>query len=204
MHQLAMVQAAQEGRHALLIAPTGGGKTLAGFLPSLVELAGRASGEGPGLHTLYVSPLKALAVDVQRNLQRPIAEMALPIAVETRTGDTNTGKKARQRRTPPDILLTTPEQLALFCAWEGAREYFSTLRCVVLDEIHALHASKRGDLLNLALARLQRFAPTMRRVGLSATVDEPERLRAWLAPGGEPERVALVQGQDGAAPSWRC
>ena len=183
-HQLEMIAAAQAGDHALLIAPTGGGKTLAGFLPSLIALAGRAPSPEPrGVHTLYISPLKALAVDIARNLDAPVREMGLPISVESRTGDTNTAKKARQRTAPPDILLTTPEQLALFCAWEGARAYFADLECVILDEIHVLHASKRGDLLNLGLARLQSFAPRLRRVGLSATVDEPERLRAWLSPG---------------------
>ncbi len=199
-HQLAMLHAQSAGEHALLIAPTGGGKTLAGFLPSLVELAARPREprRPRGLHTLYVSPLKALAVDVARNLDAPVAEMDLAVTVESRTGDTGAAKRERQRSRPPDILLTTPEQLALFCAWEGARAYFADLRCVVLDEIHVLHASKRGDLLNLALGRLQNFAPAMRRVGLSATVDEPERIRAWLAPGGEPERVRLVRGAGGA------
>ena len=182
-HQLEMVEAAQAGDHALLIAPTGGGKTLAGFLPSLIDLADRPlSAEPRGVHTLYISPLKALAVDIARNLDAPVREMGLPVTVESRTGDTNQAKKQRQRSAPPDILLTTPEQLALFCAWEGARDYFRDLACVILDEIHVLHASKRGDLLNLGLARLQSFAPGMRRVGLSATVDEPERLRGWLSP----------------------
>jgi len=182
-HQLEMVAKGREGRDALLIAPTGGGKTLAGFLPSLIQLSERAPrNTAPGVHTLYISPLKALAVDVQRNLMAPITEMGLKISVESRTGDTSVSKKQRQRLHPPDILLTTPEQLALFCAWEGSRAYFEDLQCVILDEIHALHASKRGDLLNLGLARLQEFAPGMRRVGLSATVNDPEMLRKWLSP----------------------
>ena len=123
-HQLQMLQKARDGRHALLIAPTGGGKTLAGFLPSLVELAERGAANHPaghGLHTLYISPLKALAVDVSRNLMAPIDEMGLKVRVESRTGDTGVSKRQRQKLHPPDILLTTPEQLALFCAWEGAR-----------------------------------------------------------------------------------
>ena len=203
-HQAAMVEAARAGDHALLIAPTGGGKTLAGFLPSLIDLAERgpslsSDAEPRGVHTLYLSPLKALAVDIERNLGAPVSEMRLPVTVESRTGDTNQAKKQRQRTAPPDILLTTPEQLALFCAWEGARDYFRHLRCVILDEIHVLHASKRGDLLNLGLARLQSFAPAMRRVGLSATVDEPERLRGWLSPG-DPDLVRLVRGAPGAEP----
>jgi len=182
-HQLAMVGKAREGRHALLIAPTGGGKTLAGFLPSLIELAERPPANGPrGVHTLYISPLKALAVDVERNLMTPIREMGLGIVAESRTGDTGVSRKQRQKVSPPDILLTTPEQLALLCAWEGARGLFEDLRCVVLDEIHTLWPTKRGDLLALDLARLQTLAPNLRRVGLSATVDDPDLIRAWMSP----------------------
>ena len=207
-HQLAMLEKARAGRHTLLIAPTGGGKTLAGFLPSLVELAGRPSRDEPSsVHTLYLSPLKALAVDIHRNLEQPVAEMALPITLESRTGDMSAAKRQRQRLHAPDIMMTTPEQLALFCAWEGARAYFRGLRTVVIDEIHAVHGSKRGDLLNLGLARLQAFAPAMRRVGLSATVNDPDMLRRWLAPqpspshpSGREEMADLVLGAAGAPP----
>ncbi len=202
-HQLEMVAKGRAGRDALLIAPTGGGKTLAGFLPSLIELAERPKANTPrGIHTLYISPLKALAVDVERNLMAPILQMGLPIVAESRTGDTGQARRQRQRIKPPDILLTTPEQLALFCAWEGARLYFEDLACVIVDEIHAIHASKRGDLLALDLARLQTFAPRMRRVGLSATVDDPDVIRRWLgcaAPELE-NQVDLVRGPGGAAP----
>ena len=204
-HQLEMIAKARAGRDALLIAPTGGGKTLAGFLPSLIELAARPpSAEPRGVHTLYISPLKALAVDVHRNLEEPIAEMGLTISVEARTGDTSLAKRQRQRLFPPDILMTTPEQLALFCAWPGGRAYFKDLSAVILDEIHAVHGDKRGDLLNLALARLQRFAPGLRRVGLSATVNDPDMLSRWLvaqpsSPEGE-RRADLVLGAPGAPP----
>jgi ATP-dependent Lhr-like helicase len=199
-HQLAMVEKARAGRHALLIAPTGGGKTLAGFLPSLIELAERPAGNAPrGVHTLYLSPLKALAVDVERNLMAPIAEMGLAIKAESRTGDTGMARRQRQRVKPPDMLLTTPEQLALFCAWEGARRYFEDLRCVIIDEVHATWPSKRGDLLSLGLARLQQFAPGLRRVGLSATVDDPDVIRRWLAPVSQDD-VDLVRGAAGAPP----
>ena len=199
-HQLAMLEKAREGRGALLIAPTGGGKTLAGFLPSLIELSERPPRNAPaGVHTLYISPLKALAVDVERNLLTPIREMGLKIVAESRTGDTGEARKARQRVKPPDILLTTPEQLALFCAWEGAREYFADLRCVIIDEAHAIWPSKRGDLLALDLARLQQFAPSMRRVGLSATVDDPDLVRKWLGDSGR-DSIDLVLGSGGAQP----
>jgi len=202
-HQLEMVAAAQAGSHALLVAPTGGGKTLAGFLPSLIELAERgpkpAFGPGSGVHTLYLSPLKALTTDVERNLMTPIREIGLNVHVESRTGDTKQSKRQRQREFPPDILLTTPEQLALFCAWEGARAYLADLKCVVLDEVHAIWSGKRGDLLSLGLGRLQRFAPTMRRVALSATVDDPQMIADWLKPSAD-AAVTLVQGDPGAAP----
>jgi len=201
-HQLEMVAAGQAGRHALLVAPTGGGKTLAGFLPSLIDLAERgpkpASGPGSGVHTLYLSPLKALTTDVERNLMTPIREIGLNIHVESRTGDTKQSKRQRQRDFPPDILLTTPEQLALFCAWEGAPSYFADLKCVVLDEVHAIWSGKRGDLLSLGLGRLQSFSPEMRRVGLSATIEEPDLIRGWLSPTPHIKDVALVRGDPGA------
>ncbi|WP_417231177.1 ligase-associated DNA damage response DEXH box helicase [Brevundimonas sp.] len=206
-HQLEMIAAAQAGSHALLVAPTSGGKTLAGFLPSLIELSERgprpATGSGSGIHTLYLSPLKALTVDVERNLMTPIREIGLNIHVESRTGDTKQSKKQRQRDNPPDILLTTPEQLALFCAWEGARSYFADLKCVVLDEVHAIWSGKRGDLLSLGLGRLQQFAPGMRRVALSATVDDPEMIAGWLKPGPSPSRgegIVIVKGDPGSPP----
>jgi ATP-dependent Lhr-like helicase len=194
-HQLALLEKAREDASALLIAPTGAGKTLAGFLPTLVELSsapataaksvvstGRAVQRSSGLHTLYISPLKALAVDIARNLERPVAEMGLPIKVETRTGDTPVSRRQRQRRYPPDILLTTPEQLALLLSSDDAPFLFASLKRIVLDELHALVTSKRGDLLSLGLARLWRLAPGMRAIGLSATVAEPESLARFLVP----------------------
>ncbi|WP_461324100.1 ligase-associated DNA damage response DEXH box helicase [Bradyrhizobium diazoefficiens] len=250
-HQLALLEKAREDRSALLIAPTGAGKTLAGFLPTLVELSSFSSpsplvGEGrgggwpqapfvalppsrqpaaadlphkgggdnnslvstgrsvqrsAGLHTLYISPLKALAVDIARNLERPIAEMALPIKVETRTGDTPVSRRQRQRRYPPDILLTTPEQLALLLSSDDAPFLFSSLKRIVLDELHALVTSKRGDLLSLGLARLWRLAPQIRAIGLSATVAEPHQLARFLVPQPDGNEVAadiVIAG--GAAP----
>ncbi len=144
-----------------------------------------------GLHTLYISPLKALAVDIARNLEAPVAEMGLPIRIETRTGDTPSSKRSRQRRHPPDILLTTPEQLALLLAIADAPFLFATLRRVVLDELHALVTSKRGDLLSLDLARLFRIAPQLTTIGLSATVAEPAELTRYLVPQppGDAERA---------------
>jgi len=196
-HQLAMLKAARAGRHALLVAPTGAGKTLAGFLPSLTDLIEQPT---EGLHTLYVSPLKALAVDVQRNLLTPIAEMGLPIRVETRTGDTPSDRKARQRVRPPQMLLTTPESLSLLVSYPDSFDLFAGLRTIVIDEVHAFAAAKRGDLLALSLSRLQRIAPDLRRVALSATVADPDLYRTWLAPDGDIGGVDLVVGDPGARP----
>ncbi|MEO1475686.1 MAG: DEAD/DEAH box helicase, partial [Pseudomonadota bacterium] len=189
-HQLDLTEAALRGESALLIAPTGGGKTLAGFLASLVELTNRGPRNRPGLHTLYISPLKALATDVERNLGHPVNEMDLPIKIETRTGDTPPHKRQRQRKSPPDILLTTPEQLALFIASEHAEDFFADLKCVIIDEIHAIAPQKRGDLLSLGLATLASWAPTCRFIGLSATVQDPEKLSRWLAPDAQIIRAA--------------
>ncbi|MGI3163297.1 ligase-associated DNA damage response DEXH box helicase [Pseudooceanicola sp. 200-1SW] len=182
----------------LLIAPTGGGKTLAGFLPTLVELA---EGGHDGLHTLYISPLKALAADIRRNLQTPVAEMGLPIRIEDRTGDTSYTVKRRQRADPPHILLTTPESLALMTSYEDAPRIFAGLKRVVVDEIHALAESKRGDQLMLALARLDRLCPGLRRVGLSATVEDPPALARFLA--RHPDPCAILQADPGPAPDIR-
>jgi ATP-dependent Lhr-like helicase len=230
-HQLDLLAKARAGRSVLLIAPTGAGKTLAGFLPTLVELSEGRSAPLPtaarrlrsvghdlrregGLNTLYISPLKALAVDIARNLERPVAEMNLPIRIETRTGDTPTSRRQRQRRDPPDILLTTPEQLALILASPDAPYLFGSLKRLVLDELHALVTSKRGDLLSLGLARLFRLAPMLTSVGLSATVAAPDDLRRFLVPqpafrpepalrpepADRPALADLVVAQGGAAP----
>jgi ATP-dependent helicase Lhr and Lhr-like helicase len=195
-HQAEMLDLARQGRDTLLIAPTGGGKTLGGFLPSLIEL--HRLGSAGRLHTLYVSPLKALTTDIARNLTRPVEEMGLTVRIETRTGDTPHNRRSRQRTHPPDMLLTTPESLALLLSYENAADFFADLRCVVLDELHALAESKRGALFSLAVARLRRLAPQARFVGLSATVAVPARLQRYLSP--RPEEVTVVQGDPGAEP----
>ena len=203
-HQLALLEAGRAGEDTLLIAPTGGGKTLAGFLPSLADLIeGRADERckrlarplargSAGLHTLYISPLKALAVDVARNLNDPVAEMALEIELETRTGDTPASRRQRQRRNPPDILMTTPEQVSLMLSHKDAERLFADLRFVVLDELHALTTSKRGDLLALALARLRALSPDLTAIGLSATVALPSELRAYLTPQARHEGMSVL------------
>ena len=206
-HQLDMLTR-DDDPALLLIAPTGGGKTLAGFLPTLADLA---TAPHKGLHTLYVSPLKALAADIRRNLEIPVAEMGLPVRIEDRSGDTSAHVKRRQRADPPHILLTTPESLALLTSYEDAPRIFAGLKRVVVDEIHALADSKRGDQLMLALARLQHLCPDMRRVGLSATVDDPAAIARFLArhpdpcpiltadPGPDPDIAMLRTDQP---PPW--
>ncbi|UWQ57500.1 ligase-associated DNA damage response DEXH box helicase [Leisingera caerulea] len=196
-HQHAMLERASQPC-TLLIAPTGGGKTMAGFLPTLAELA---DGSHEGLHTLYISPLKALAADIKRNLRTPVEEMGLPVRIDDRTGDTPSSRKKRQRADPPHILLTTPESLALLTSYEDAARTFKGLKRVVVDEIHALAESKRGDQLMLALARLQTLCPDLRRVGLSATVDDPQAIASYLA--RHPDPCDIVQADPGPAPDIR-
>lgn len=202
-HQHDMLAAADAGKHAMLVADTGAGKTLAGFLPTLADFCpSRLGDDAPpeGLHTLYVSPLKALAHDVQRNLVTPVDEMGLPIRIETRSGDTPSDRKKRQRARPPHVLLTTPESLSLLLSFEDSFTLFVGLKRVVVDEIHAFATQKRGDLLALALSRLQAIAPNMQRAALSATVADPEGYRGWIAPWGDLGSVDLVQGEKGAEP----
>ena len=193
-HQLQVMEA--RGNPAcLLIAPTGCGKTLAGFLPSLADLA---QAPHAGLHTLYVSPLKALAADIKRNLRGPAEEMGLDIRIEDRTGDTSATQKRRQRADPPQILLTTPESLALLTSYSDAERIFSGLKRVVIDEVHALSESKRGDQLMLSLAALQHMCPDMQRIGLSATVQDPEEIAGFLA--CHPAPCHIIQAPPGPLP----
>ena len=187
-HQVAMLDAADAGESVLLIAPTGGGKTLAGFLPSLVDLAANPR---PGLHTLYVSPLKALATDIVRNLTEPVRQMGLPISIEARTGDTPANRRKRQKTAPPHLLLTTPESLAVLISLPDAPDFFATLACIVMDEVHALAGTKRGDQLALAVSRLRTLAPNARRIGLSATVAHPDAIQAYT---GATRRIEVADG----------
>ena len=193
-HQQSMLDCA-EAPATLLIAPTGGGKTMAGFLPTLADLHDRPD---DGLHTLYISPLKALAADIRRNLRTPVDEIGLPIRIEERTGDTTQTQRKRQRADPPHILLTTPESLALLLSYEDAPRMFAGLRRVIVDEIHALAESKRGDQLMLGLSRLQSLAPGLRRVGLSATVEDPAAIARFLA--CHPEPCEILHADPGPDP----
>ncbi len=176
-YQKKMFSLFQQKKSVLLIAPTGGGKTMASFLPILCDIH---SNKPKGLHTLYISPLKALTNDIQRNLKAPIVEMGLTISIDTRTGDTSSYRRSKQQQKPPSILLTTPESLMLLLSYKNAPQYFAHLQTVIIDELHSFVATKRGDLLSLGLAQLNAFAPAARRIGLSATVAKPEQLALWL------------------------
>ncbi len=193
-HQLDTLAAMTQGLSCLVIAPTGGGKTMAGFLFSLIDLA---RSQGNGLHTLYVAPLKALCVDMARNLGAIVDETGIAARIETRTGDTPQARRRRQRSDPPDILLTTPESVALLTSWPETEHIFGRLRVIVVDEIHELAGTKRGDQLALALTRLTALAPGHRRIGLSATVAEPVRLTGYLGDGAG---VTVIRADGGAAP----
>ncbi|MFQ5621817.1 MAG: ligase-associated DNA damage response DEXH box helicase [Paracoccaceae bacterium] len=193
-HQRALLED-RSAASTLLVAPTGGGKTLAGFLPSLVDLA---ADPAAGLHTLYVSPLKALAADIRRNLMGPVEELGLPIRVEDRTGDTAYAQRQRQRIDPPQILLTTPESLALLLSYEEAPKTFRNLKRIIVDEIHALAENKRGAQLVLCLSRLATLAPGARRVGLSATIEDPAAMADYLA--AEPGAHRIVMADPGPDP----
>lgn len=199
-HQLALLEAFRQRESALLVAPTGAGKTLAGFLPALIDLWDQDQQGSPfsGLHTLYLSPLKALTHDIERNLEQPVRDLGLPVQVETRTGDTPSHKRQRQKRKPPHMLLTTPESLMLMLSYVEAPGLFGKLRWIIVDEAHSLVNTKRGDFAALALARLRYLAPQARTVGLSATTAQPERLAAWLEDEGRPAQV--IRAATGAAP----
>ena len=181
-HQIETAEHALARRDVVVFAPTGAGKTLAGFLPSFLDVDER--GSNGQLHTLYISPLKALAVDVHRNIAAPIEALDLPVSFETRTGDTPQSRRQRQKKKPPDFLMTTPESLTLLLSYEDAGAYFSGLRFIIIDELHAFFDNKRGDLLSLNLARLATLAPRARRIGLSATIDRPKLARDWLCRRG--------------------
>ncbi|KXJ58931.1 MAG: DNA ligase-associated DEXH box helicase [Alteromonas sp. Nap_26] len=199
-YQRHMLEEKDQHNSTLLIAPTGAGKTLSGFLPSLVELSQQLDkSDVKGLHTLYISPLKALTQDIHRNLLQPIEEMGLSITAETRTGDTPSHKRQRQRKKPPHILLTTPESLMLMLSYADADKLFGKLKRVIIDETHSLMANKRGDFLSLALARLNVLSPSVKRIGLSATVAFPETLGAWLA--GSDGQVHIIKVNAGEKPN---
>src|ERR671914_1165432 len=196
------------GRHTLVCAPTGSGKTLAGFLAAIDGLyhAHEAGGDIEGVtRVVYLSPLKALAVDVHTNLEEPLAEIAevarelgcepAPISVAVRTGDSTSWERQMMVRRPPNLLVTTPESLYLYLTAERSRATLASVDTVIVDEIHALARDKRGSHLTLSLERLH--AVTGRppvRVGLSATVEPVETAARLLVGAGEPLPAVVDSG----------
>ena len=196
------------GRHTLVCAPTGSGKTLAGFLAAIDALY-RAHQAGQSIEgatwVVYLSPLKALAVDVHANLEEPLAEIAevarelgyepAPINVAVRTGDSTSSERQMMIRRPPNLLVTTPESLYLYLTAERSRATLSSVETIIVDEIHALARDKRGSHLTLSLERLQ--AVTERppvRIGLSATVEPVETAARLLVGAGEPLPTIVDSG----------
>ncbi|MED5812447.1 ATP-dependent helicase [Mycolicibacterium sp. 050232] len=179
-----------EGHNTLVVAPTGSGKTLAAFLWAIDELT-RSAEPRSGTTVLYVSPLKALAVDVERNLRTPLTGItrvaerhgvpAPSISVGVRSGDTTPSQRRAMLSKPPDILITTPESLFLMLT-SAARETLASVRTVIVDEVHAVAATKRGAHLALSLERLdQLLDKPAQRIGLSATVRPPEEVARFLS-----------------------
>src|SRR5262245_17898352 len=187
-----------QGNHTLIAAPTGSGKTLAAFLFAIDELV-RESLAGPlpdEVRVLYVSPLKALSTDIHKNLEEPrqgIAAVAaargLPsprITAAVRTGDTSAAARAAMVKTPPHILVTTPESLYLLLTSARSRQMLATVRTVIVDEIHAVIGTRRGAHLALSLERLQRVTGRpLQRIGLSATQKPIEDVARWLVGAAE-------------------
>ncbi|HEX2025384.1 MAG TPA: DEAD/DEAH box helicase, partial [Actinomycetota bacterium] len=193
------------GESALVVAPTGSGKTLAAFLVFLDRLAARPDRDRDGVRVLYVTPLKALGNDIDRNLRAPLAGMRqvasrleVPepdISVGIRTGDSPQRERERLIRHPPDVLITTPESLYLYLTSERAARTLAGVEAVIVDEVHSLAPVKRGTHLALSLERLAWLTgKPFQRVGLSATVQPPERVAAWLGglERGEPRPVRVL------------
>ncbi len=172
------------GSHTLIQAPTGSGKTLAAFLFAL----DRAE-PGKGTQVLYVSPLKALNYDVERNLRGPLAGIGSKLSVAVRTGDTPQAERARMQRNPPDILITTPESLYLILTSQ-AKSMLTTVETVIVDEVHAVAGTKRGAHLALSLERLARLIDRpFQRIGLSATQRPLEEIGRFVSGARDIELV---------------
>lgn len=203
--QLRCIPAILEGRSVLLSSPTGSGKTLAGFLGIIDTLAREAAagGKWQGVQAVYISPLRALAYDIEKNLAGPLRELGLEqvITVGLRTGDTPASERARQRRKPPSILITTPESLAILLCSAPFRAALTPCRFVLLDELHALGENKRGVHLTVSLERIEalRIAAgatrPLCRIGLSATVTPMETMAEFLCGPGRPCLLAEAQAE---------
>ena len=185
------------GESGLVHVPTGAGKTYAAYLPALAAVLDEVESESaprpPGLAILYVTPLRALARDIEQALRAPVEALGEPLRVETRTGDTAGATRSRQRKRLPEVLITTPESLSLLLSYEGAREAFARLRATIVDEWHELISTKRGTQVELALARLRRWCPEMRTWALSATLRDPAEAAQCVV--GAASRFTIVSGK---------
>jgi len=203
--QLAAWPAIAAGRHALIAAPTGSGKTLAAFLAAIDALVRQAvNGDlAEATQVVYVSPLKALSNDIQRNLEQPLAGIAAElvamglacpaIRARVRSGDTPQADRVSMQKTPPHILVTTPESLYLLLTSQSGRQMLSSTRTVIVDEIHAVAASKRGAHLSLSLERLAQLCERpLQRIGLSATQKPIEEVARFLVGDATDATVTIV------------
>ena len=178
-HQIETLSLIKKGFDVILHAPTGGGKTIGGFMPSIDDFINN-NYKSQEFHTLYISPLKALTTDVQRNLLNPINDLKINIKVETRTSDTSTYNKSKQIKKPPNFLMTTPESFALLMARTDVINLFKNLKFVIIDELHTFFDSKRGHLLSLNVARLRSIKP-FQVIGLSATLKNTDLAKKYLS-----------------------
>ena len=178
-HQIETLSLIKKGFDVILHAPTGGGKTIGGFMPSIDDFINN-NYKSQEFHTLYISPLKALTTDVKRNLLNPINDLNINIKVETRTSDTSTYNKAKQIKKPPNFLMTTPESFALLMARTDVINLFKNLKFVIIDELHTFFDSKRGHLLSLNVARLRSIKP-FQVIGLSATLKNTNLAKKYLS-----------------------
>ena len=194
-HQIETLSLIKKGFDVILHAPTGGGKTIGGFMPSIDDFISN-NYKSQEFHTLYISPLKALTTDVQRNLLNPINDLKINIKVETRTSDTSTYNKAKQIRKPPNFLMTTPESFALLMARTDVINLFKNLKFVIIDELHTFFDSKRGHLLSLNVARLRSIKP-FQVIGLSATLKNTNLAKKYLSNN---KNTKLVSTHSKAAP----
>ena len=194
-HQIETLSLIKKGFDVILHAPTGGGKTIGGFMPSIDDFINN-NYKSQEFHTLYISPLKALTTDVQRNLLNPINDLEINIKVETRTSDTSTYNKAKQIKKPPNFLMTTPESFALLMARTDVINLFKNLKFVIIDELHTFFDSKRGHLLSLNVARLRSIKP-FQVIGLSATLKNTNLAKKYLSNN---KNTKLVSTHSKAAP----
>ena len=172
-HQKEILKNVNIEDNILLTSPTGTGKTLSGFLPSLLDLS-QLKKSNKILHTLYISPLKSLTYDIERNIIETLNEIDINIRIDTRTGDTSHIRKKNQLLNPPNILMTTIESFAILMSEKSSYEFFKNIKFVIIDEIHTFLNKKRGELLSLNLARLNNISKSHKKIMLSATIKDCE------------------------------